>query len=427
MHNLMEELFPINRSITGKGFRESLKIIKREIPELDVKSIKSGEKCFDWTVPPEWDIEEAYIEEYPSGKKIIDFKENNLHLVSYSIAINKVLTFEELDKHLFYREDLPNAIPYVTSYYNPNWGFCLTYNQYKSLDRNKKYRVVIKSRHFEGELNYGELVIPGRLKKEILFSTYLCHPSMANNELSGPVLATFLSKYVKNKTKRRFTYRFLFLPETIGSICYLSRHLDELKNNVVAGFVLTCVGDEGKFSYLPSRHGNTLADKVSLNLLNHEIGDFNRYSFLDRGSDERQYCWPGIDLPVCLVMKSKFATYKEYHTSLDNLEFVTPKGLQESYEIYTKIIDVLENNFVYKVTTICEPQMGKRGLYHQISYKGRSGFTKILMDFLTYADGTNDLIDIGNIIGKSAYSLVDVADILLKNKLIEKVDKNEKG
>ncbi len=427
MYNLVKRLFPINRSITGKGFRKSLRIIREFLPKLQIKSIKSGEKCFDWTVPLEWDVEEAYIEEYPSGKKIVDFRKNNLHLVSYSVAVDKVLTFEELDKHLYYREDLPDAIPYVTSYYHPNWGFCLTYNQYKSLDRSKKYRVVIRSKHFQGELNYGELIIPGESEKEIFFSTYLCHPSMANNELSGPVLATFLARYVKQKSDRRYTYRFIFIPETIGSICYLSKHLEELKKKVVAGFVLTCVGDEGKFSYLSSRYGNTLADKVVLNLLDYEIGEYNRYSFLERGSDERQYCSPGVDLPVCLVMKSRFGTYKEYHTSLDNLDFVTPKGLQESYDFYTKLIEVLENNYTYKVTVLCEPQMGRRGLYHQISHRGRSEFVKTLMDFLAYADGRNDLVDIANLIRKSAYELIEIAKILEKYKLVKKVKKNKKG
>ncbi len=427
MYNLVKRLFPINRSITGKGFRKSLRIIREFLPKLQIKSIKSGEKCFDWTVPLEWDVEEAYIEEYPSGKKIVDFRKNNLHLVSYSVAVDKVLTFEELDKHLYYREDLPDAIPYVTSYYHPNWGFCLTYNQYKSLDRSKKYRVVIRSKHFQGELNYGELIIPGESEKEIFFSTYLCHPSMANNELSGPVLATFLARYVKQKSDRRYTYRFIFIPETIGSICYLSKHLEELKKKVVAGFVLTCVGDEGKFSYLSSRYGNTLADKVVLNLLDYEIGEYNRYSFLERGSDERQYCSPGVDLPVCLVMKSRFGTYKEYHTSLDNLDFVTPKGLQESYDFYTKLIEVLENNYTYKVTVLCEPQMGRRGLYHQISHRGRSEFVKTLMDFLAYADGRNDLVDIANLIRKSAYELIEIAKILEKHKLVKKVKKDKKG
>ena len=419
MHDLARRLYPINRSITGVGFRKSLDIIKEYIPDLQVKSIRSGERCFDWTVPPEWFVEEAYVEEYPDGRRVIDFREHNLHLVGYSVSVDKVVTFEELSKHLYYREDLPDAIPYVTSYYHPHWGFCLTYKQYMSLDRNKKYRVVIKSKHFDGELNYGEFIITGKSDREIFFSTYLCHPSMANNELSGPVLAAFLAKYVKNIPERNYTYRFVFVPETIGSICYLSKNLETLKSKVIAGFVLTCVGDEGEFSYLPSRYGNTLADKVALNLLSYEVGSFRKYSYLDRGSDERQYCAPGVDLPVCLVMKSKFGEYREYHTSLDNLEFVTPKGLQESYEMYVKIIEVLESNFKYKVTVLCEPQMGKRGLYHKISHMGRSGEVKRLMDFLAYADGSNDLIDIANILGESAYSLIPVVKLLFEHGLIK--------
>ena len=422
----MEKLFPITRSITGEGVRKTLKILKEEfLPELKIKSIPSGEKCFDWTVPKEWRIEEAYLQEVETGKKVVDFKWNNLHVVNYSVGVDKTLTFEELKKHLHYREDLPDAIPYVTSYYHPYWGFCLSYNQYKELDKTKKYRAVIKAEHFDGELNYGELVIRGKSDKEVLFSTYICHPSLANDNLSGPVLATFLAKWIKEELKNPYyTYRFVFIPETIGAICYISRNLNHLKEKVVAGYVLTCVGDEGEFSYLPSRYGNTLADKVALNLLNYDPtvgGRFKRYTYLDRGSDERQYCAPGVDLPVCLVMKSKFGEYKEYHTSLDNLEFVTPKGLQESFDFYRKLIEVLENNRTYKVKVLCEPQMGRRGLYHKISHTGRKGFTKLLMDFLAYADGTNDLVDIANILKVSAHSLIEVAKILKEHDLVEEV------
>lgn len=418
IHNLIKRLFPICRSITGKGVRKTLNIIKEYVPELKIESIKSKTKCFDWEVPLEWDIEEAYIED-SNGNKIIDFKNHNLHVVNYSIAIDKKLSFEELDSHLHYRKDLPEAIPYVTSYYKPYWGFCLSYNQYKKLNRNGKYRVYIKSKHFEGELNYGEVIIEGNSKKEIFFSTYICHPSLANDNLSGPALATFLINYVKSLKNRKYTYRFIFIPETIGSICYLSKNLKILKENVIAGFVLTCVGDEGKFSYIPSRYGNTLADKVVLNLLNYEIKNYIKYTYLDRGSDERQYCWPGIDLPVCLVTKSKFGCYKEYHTSLDNLDFVTPKGLEESYNFYKKVIDVLENNEKYVATTLGEPQMGKRGLYNHISHTGRKGLSKLLIDFLVYADGKNDLIDIANIIGESAYKLIEIKNILKNYKLIK--------
>ena len=253
MYELMKELFPIFRSITGEGVRETLKILKREVPELEIKAFRSGEKCFDWTVPKEWKIEEAYLLDEATGERIIDIKNNNLHVVNYSVGIEKSLTFEELEKHLHYRKDLPQAIPYVTSYYAPYWGFCLSYNQYRNLKKDRIYKAVIKAKHFDGVMNYGEIILKGEIEKEIFFSTYICHPSLANDNLSGPVLAIFLAKWLKNLKKRKYTYRFVFIPETIGSICYLSRNLEILKRNVIAGFVLTCVGDEGDFSYLPSR------------------------------------------------------------------------------------------------------------------------------------------------------------------------------
>ncbi len=418
MHDLIRRLFPINRSLTGEGFRKSLTILSEYIEDLKIHKIDSGEKCFDWVVPQEWNVEEAYVEDLTTGIKIIDFKNHNLHIVGYSVPFEGVVDYNELCKHLHYREDIPNAIPYVTSYYNDYWGFCISYENFKRLDRNKKYKVVIKSKKTDGVLNYGDILIRGETEKEILFSTYLCHPSMANNELSGPVLAVFLANYLKEKKNLRHSYRFVFVPETIGSICYIYKNFEKLKNNLLAGFVLTCCGDDGEFSYLPSRYGNTLADKVVLNLLKYEVGNFKKYSFLDRGSDERQYCSPGVDLPVCSVMKSKYGVYREYHTSLDNLEFVTPKGLQESFEFYKKVIDVIENNMYHQSKMLCEPQMGKRGLYSTLSHSGRKGVVKTLMDFLAYADGKNDLIDIADILGESAHELIEVKNILIENGLI---------
>lgn len=421
MHDLIRRLFPINRSITGKGFRKSLSIIKEYMPDLEIKEISSGEKCFDWTVPMEWDIEEAFIEDLETGKRIVDFKNHNLHVVGYSKPIDIVLDYQELVKHLHYREDLPEAIPYATSYYKDYWGFCIRYSEFLKLDKGKKYRAVIKSEFTKGVLNYGEAFVKGATEKEIIFSTYLCHPSMANNELSGPALAVYLYNYIKKKQNLKYGYRFVFVPETIGSICYISKNLENLKKNVVAGFVLTCCGDEGVFSYVPSRYGNTLADKVVLNLLRFEVGDFKKYSFLDRGSDERQYCAPGVDLPVCSVMKSKYGEYKEYHTSLDDLNFVTPKGLEESYNFYVKVIEVLENNAFCVSKILCEPHMSSRGLYHTLSHIGIEKKTKLMMDFLAYADGKNDLIDIANILGVSAFRLIEIKDILLKHQIIEKL------
>ncbi len=424
MYELLEELFPIPRSITGDGVRKTLEIIKRKhLPELKIKSLRSGERCFDWTVPDEWHIEEAYIEDLETGERVVDWRENSLHVVGYSVAVDKVVSFEELREHVFFREDMPNAIPYVTSYYSPFWGFCLTYDQFRKLNPKGRFRVVIRSKHFKGHLNYGELVIQGAERKEIFFSTYICHPSLANDNLSGPVLATFLAKYISSKENRRYTYRFVFVPETIGSICYLSRNLEHLKRNVIAGFVLTCVGDEGKFSYLPSRQGDTLADRAALCVLENCVGDFVRYTYMDRGSDERQYCWPGIDLPVCLVMKTKFGKFREYHTSLDNLSFVTPKGLEESYELYTKIIDLLENNYVYRSRVLCEPFLSKRNLYPKISsWKSSYSLPKTLINILAYSDGSNDLISLANTLKVCPSTLLELVNILFKEELLEKLD-----
>lgn len=419
MFSLLKLLFPIPRSITGDGVRRTLEIIKDHIPELEIKGIKSGERCFDWEVPKEWVCEEAYIQEIDTGRVILDFKKNNLHVVGYSTPVDKVLSFDELKEHIFYREDLPDAIPYVTSYYSPFWGFCMSYNQFNELNNNSKYRVVIKSRFVDGELNYGEIVLKGKEDREVFFSTYICHPSLANDNLSGPVLCTFLAKYLKNKN-RRYTYRLVFIPETIGAICYLKRNLKHLKEKVIAGFVVTCVGDEGEFSYIPSRYGDTLADKAALTVLENCTEGFSRYTYIDRGSDERQYCWPGVDLPVCSVTKTKYGEFKEYHTSLDNLEFVTPKGLEESLDIYKKIVESLENNYVYKTTVLCEPFMRKRNLYPEVSYwSAKYDYPQLLLNILAYADGTNDLLDLANILKICPTGLVKPINLLLKEGLLE--------
>ena len=418
MHNLCKELFPINRSLSGDGVRETLKILQRENPELEIHSIKSKTEVFDWTVPDEWNCKEAYIIT-PNGERICDYNVNNLHIVQYSTPQELELELEELQEYLYSQPELPTAIPYATSYYKPRWGFCISHKTRKNL-KPGKYKVVIKSELKKGVLNYADLVIPGESEDEIFFSTYICHPSMANNELSGPVLATFLAKYLKSLEKRRYTYRFVFAPETIGSLIYLSKHLDHLKKRVKAGFILTCVGNDKNYSYLSSRYANTLADKVARNVLKYEVGAFKEYSFLKKGSDERQYCAPGVDLPVCSVMRTKYAEFPEYHTSLDNLELITPKGLQGSFDVYTKMIDILENNFYFKTTTIGEPQLGKRGLYPSMT-TNHTDYTEAFLfkNVLAYADGTNDLIDIANIINVSAYALIPIVQKLKKYELVK--------
>jgi aminopeptidase-like protein len=409
MYSLAKELFPICRSITGSGVRDSHSLIRKVLPSLVSHEIDSGEKCFDWTIPKEWNVKDAYIETL-DGLKVVDFNNSNLHVVSYSHPINQVMTLSELDKHLHSRIDMPDAIPYVTSYYKENWGFCLSYNLRKTL-REEKYRVVIDSSLNKGSLTYGELIIPGRIKDEILISTYTCHPSMANNEVSGMVVTSFLGKWIESQKNRKYTYRIIFVPETIGAIAYLSKNLAQLKKNVVAGFVITCVGDDRSYSYMPSRTGNSLADKAVLHayekVLKHK---FNAYTFLERGSDERQYCHPNVDLPVCSAMRTKYGMYPEYHTSLDNMDLISPQGLYGGFEVNKIALEVLELNDVYVSTTIGEPWLASRNLrppiVDGIKIQDRS---KNISNLLAFCDGSLDLIDIANILKISVIELAVVA------------------
>lgn len=392
MYSLAQELWPINRSLSGQGVRETLGAIAARVPEIEITSVNSGTEVYDWTVPKEWEVLEAYIID-PRGQKICDFSKNNLHLVGYSIPFEGEMELEELQGHLYSLESQPDAIPYVTSYYREAWGFCLT-----QIDRDGlgpgTYRVVIRTRLFDGVLDYGEILIPGESTREIFFSTYVCHPSLANNELSGPVLAVELAKWLKSRD-RHFSYRFLFIPETIGSLIYMSRNLERMQRDILAGFVLTCVGDEREFSYLPSRKGDSVADKVALDVLHSLNLEFIRYSWLDRGSDERQYCSPGADLPVCSVMRSKYGTYPEYHTSLDTLgDVVTAEGLQGSFDIYKKIILELENKRYPIAQQIGEPQLGRRDLYPTTSIKGDYSLPRKLTNVLSFSDGQNSEEDI---------------------------------
>lgn len=421
MYELCERLFPICRSITGDGVRKTLQMLVEVYGnEINIHEVPTGTKVFDWTVPKEWNIKEAYIEN-SKGQRVIDFKNNNLHVVGYSLPVDKFVDLQELKSVVYTQPDQPDAIPYVTSYYKECYGFCMSQNQLDKLPEDT-YHIVIDSELKEGSLTYGEIIIPGDTEEEVFLSTYICHPSMANNELSGPVVATFLAKWLNLLVKRRYTYRIIFIPETIGAITYLSKNLQYLKEHVIAGFNLSCVGDNRTFSYMESRYGDTLADKAAKNVLSFYYPDYKTYSFLKRGSDERQYNAPGVDLPVCAICRSKYGEYPEYHTSKDNLELISPEGLLGAYEVYQQCILSLENNYSYKINVLCEPQLGKRGLYPTTSQKGTYDAVKVMIDFIAYADGSNDLIDISNIIGVPVNELLTVIEKLEKVDLLTRCD-----
>lgn len=415
IHTLMKRLFPICRSLTGNGVRETLSILKEHLP-LTLHEVPSGTPVFDWTVPDEWNIRSAYILD-PQGKKIVDLHDHNLHVVGYSVPVDQEISLEELQSHLYSLPDQPDAIPYITSYYQKRWGFCLTHKQRASLQPGT-YRVKIDSTLQPGSLTYAELLLPGQTDKEIFLSTYICHPSMANNELSGPCVTTFLAKWLLSIHKRRYSYRIIFIPETIGSITYLSRHLADLQKKVAAGFVVTCIGDERTYSYLPSRNGHTLSDLAAQHVLKHLAPDFKRYTYLNRGSDERQYCSPGVDLPMATIMRSKYGVYPEYHTSLDNLTLVTPAGLAGGYNALKRAIEAIENNPTPKATVPCEPQLGKRGLYPTLSTKTSGQQVAKMMNLLAYSDGTRSLLEIAEIMGVPTWELYPIYEQLESHGLL---------
>ena len=419
IHKFARELWPINRSITGDGIRETLQRISKHLPTLEVKSVPSGTRVFDWTVPKEWSVKEAYIVT-PSGKKICDFSKNNLHLVGYSVPFEDSVGLDELKKHLYTLPDQPNAIPYITSYYKERWGFCITQEQFDTLE-NGTYKVVINSTLFDGELNYGELLIKGKSDKEIFLSTYICHPSMANNELSGPTVVTFLAKWLKEISETDYSYRIIFIPETIGSITYLSRNYKDMKNKTFAGFNVSCVGDDRSYSYLPSRNGKTISDLIAKHVLKWTDANYVEYSWFDRASDERQYCAPGIDLPIASILRTKYGVYPEYHSSLDDLEnVVTPQGLNGGYWAIRKAIEAIEKNKKYKVTVLCEPQMGKRELCPTLSTKESVVLkNSLMMDFISLCDGQSSLVEIAETLNVPIWKLYDMVDKLKSHSLID--------
>ncbi|MDX2481637.1 MAG: DUF4910 domain-containing protein [Desulfuromusa sp.] len=419
MHKWATDLFPICRSITGQGVRDTLGYIKNLLPMMTIEEVPSGTQAFDWVVPDEWNIYDAYIAD-ESGQRIVDFKKNNLHVVGYSEPIDQWMTLEELDNNLYSLPDQPTAIPYVTSYYSRRWGFCLSHEQTHTI-KPGSYHVVINSELKPGFLNYAELRLPGKSKEEVFLSTYICHPSMANDQLSGPVVATALAKWLSSQERLRYSYRIVFIPETIGSIVYISRNLTELKQRVIAGFNISCVGDERCYSYLPSRAGNTVSDQAAQHVLKYIDKDYIKYTWLDRASDECQYCSPGVDLPMASIMRSKYGVYPEYHTSLDDLNFVTPVGLAGSLLALKTSIEIIENNYTFKTTSPCEPQLGKRGLYPTLSTKSSSDQMRAIMSLISYCDGSKSLLEIADIIDQPFWKVQGWVNKLREHDLLQLV------
>ena len=372
IYKIGKKIFFINRSITGKGVKKTLSIFKKEIKKLKIKKIKCGTKVFDWKIPPEWNVEEAYIKD-KFGKKIIDIKNNNLHLVGYSTPTRSILKKKNLLKRIHSIKKQPNAIPYLTSYYKKYWGFCETHKKKREIEKNyndnDKFFIKINSKfNKKGSLTYGELIIPGKSKKEILISTYICHPQMANNEISGPLVSLALANYFSRKRNQK-TLRFLFLPETIGSIAYINKNLYSLKQNVIAGYVLSCVGDEKSYSLLKTKYPYSISNLAAQEAFKTLKVKYKTYSFLKRGSDERQFNSPKIDLPIASIMRTKYGEFPEYHTSLDDFNLVTINGLNGAYKVVKKTIDILMKKIIPVSKIICEPQLSKKKLYETLNEK----------------------------------------------------------
>lgn len=415
MYNLIDELFPICRSITGDGVRETLKIVQKHIP-IKINEVSSGTQVYDWVIPKEWNIRDAFVKD-SSGNKIIDFKKSNLHILQYSVPIHKKMSFDELKNHLYTLEEYPNYIPYKTSYYQENWGFCISHKQFQTLD-DDEYEVFIDSTLENGSLTYGELFFKGEIEDEILFSTYICHPSMCNDNLSGVSLLTFLAKTLIDK-KTKYSYRFLFIPETIGAISWLSKNENDV-HKIKYGVVATCVGDSGQLTYKKTKQDNTLLDKIVEKILVDSRDPYEIVDFFPTGSDERQFSSPGFNIPVGSLVRTLYGKFPEYHTSADNIDFMNKKSLQDSFVKYHSIIYVLENNVIYKnQNPKCEPNLGKRKLYDLIgANKKLSSNSNAIFWLLNQSDGNTSLLEIAT---KSNISFIDIknmADILVSHNLL---------
>jgi len=445
IESLFETLFPICRSLTGEGVRETLAILQ-SVSNFGVKAVPSGTQVFDWTVPEEWEISDAYIEDM-NGHRIISFKENNVHVVNYSTAIDRVIPFNQLKSHLHSLPDLPTAIPYRTSYYKKDWGFCLTHEQLERMDKDAKYRVVISASHQPGSLNYGEFLMNGPSSKEYLISTYCCHPSLANDNLSGMILWILLLRWLKS-INTEHSYRFVIAPETIGAITYLSENVETMKN-IDGGYVLSTVAGPGEFGYSHSFSENHTIDKAAKMAMTECDISFINYPFDISGSDERQFSSPAFRIPMGTISKDKYFEYDYYHTSLDNLDFIKPEYLLQTLKLYQRTILNLENNKIYRsLNQSCETMLGKRGLYPSMGGNQKQKVAKIKKKFFAstdlgldegvsqtaqieamlwlmfYSDGQTQLIDIAEKTKISVGLLSSKAKLLIEKGLLEQVSSN---
>ncbi len=417
MHELMTELYPICRSISGNGVRITHDLIRRLIP-LESKEVPTGTQVFDWTVPREWNVRDAYVIG-PNGTKIIDFQRCNLHLLNYSVPIRARMPLAELREHLYTLPDQPGVIPYRTTYYRDAWGFCLSYEQYSALS-DGEYEVVIDTTLEDGYLTYGELFLQGESEEQFLISCYTCHPSLCNDNLSGVVLTTFLAKHLLGQARRRFSYRFLFIPETIGAITWLALNEVDVPK-IRHGLVATCLGDPGVPTYKRSRRGRAEIDRAVEHVLRQSGEEYRILDFFPTGSDERQFCSPGFNLPIGSLMRTPYGRFSEYHTSADNLSFVRPSCLANSFDNYLKVIFIIEQNLTYySLNPKCEPQLGRRGLYRQIggSNTGAADLEEALYWVLNFSDGENSLLDIAERSGLAFRKIRHASELLCQHSLL---------
>ncbi|MDR4495752.1 MAG: DUF4910 domain-containing protein [Nitrospirales bacterium] len=415
LYKMVEELYPLCRSITGNGVRETLAKLQEKIP-LSLHEVPSGTAVFDWKVPKEWNIQDAYIKNR-HGTKVVDFQKSNLHVVGYSVPIRTTLSFNELKPHLFTLPDHPDWIPYRTSYYKEDWGFCLSHNQWLNL-QEEDYEVCIDSTLEDGFLTYGELFLRGQSPDEVLISCHICHPSLCNDNLSGIAVVTYLAKYLLKKN-RRYSYRIVFLPGTIGPITWLSLN-EERVTRIKHGLVVALVGDPGPSTYKKSRRGDAEIDRVVAHVLLQAGSDFQIREFSPYGYDERQYCSPGFNLPVGCFMRTPNGCFPEYHTSADNLNLVQPQYLRDSFVKLLSVVDTLEGNKTYSnLNPKCEPQLGKRGLYRTLSGQAERGQKEMaLFWILNMSDGAHSLLDVAERANIPFALIKQTADLLEDNGLL---------